>query len=141
MASIVLGAAGSAVASAAGVPFAKALGSRFGQSIGHNIDSLLLSPAHKLRALNGPRLADLGVQTSTYGKMILIVYGSMRIAGNIIWSLPIREITTTSTSSAGGVGKGGGGKVSQTSTTYSYSVTMAVGICVGPINELLRVSA
>lgn len=141
MASIVLGVVGSAVTSATGAPFFKVLGSRFGQSIGNRIDNLLLSPTRKLRPLNGPRLADLGVQTSTYGKMIPVVYGSMRIAGNIIWSLPIKETITTSTSSAGGIGKGGGGKVSQTSTTYSYSVTLAIGICAGPIDEVLRIWA
>lgn len=139
MASIVLsaaGAAGSALGAATGLPFASAIGAQLGRSLAGS-----LLPGRKLRPLNGPRLADLGVQTSTYGKMIPVVYGMMRIAGNIIWSMPIKETTTTTTSSAGGVGKGGGGKVSQTSTTYSYSITLALGICEGPIDEVLRIWA
>ena len=38
-----------------------ALGARFGQFLGRSVDSELLSPSRKLRPLNGPRLADLGV--------------------------------------------------------------------------------
>lgn len=141
MASIILGAAGSAIGAAAGVPFGAAIGARFGQTIGRILDNTLLVPTRKLRPVSGPRLADLGVQTSTYGKMIPIVYGNVRIAGNIIWSLPIKETVTTTTSSSGGGGKGGGGKISQTSTTYSYSITLAIGICEGEIDQIVRVWA
>lgn len=141
MASIVLSAAGSALGAATGLPFASAIGARLGQSLGGSLDNKFFNTTRTLKPLNGPRLADLGVQTSTYGKMIPIVYGSMRIAGNIIWSMPIKETATTTTSSAGGGGKGGGGKVSQTSTTYSYSVTLAVAICEGPVDQVLRVWA
>jgi len=141
MASIVLSATGSAIGAATGLPFASTLGASLGRVIGTSIDNNLLGSVKQLRPLNGPRLANLGVQTSTYGKMIPVVYGSMRIGGNIIWSQPILETATTTTSTAGGGGKGGGGKVSQTSTTYSYSITLAIGICEGPVNSVLRIWA
>ncbi|MDE3017016.1 MAG: glycoside hydrolase TIM-barrel-like domain-containing protein, partial [Pseudomonadota bacterium] len=141
MASIVLGAAGTAAGAATGVPFASAFGGGIGRALGGVLGSALLMPARKLRPLNGPRLASLGVQSSTYGKMIPIVYGMLRIGGNIIWSQPITETVTTTTSSAGGIGKGGGGKVTQTATTYSYSVTLAIGICEGPVDDVLRIWA
>lgn len=105
-----------------------------------NVVDQALTPAKKLRPLQGPRLAELGVQTSTYGKMIPVVYGMVRVAGNIIWSMPIKETVSSSTSSAGG-GKGGGGRVSQTTTTYSYSATLAIAICEGGIDEILRIWA
>lgn len=139
MASIVLSAAGSAVGAAVGGPFGAYVGGRLGQSLGSRIDSGFL-PGAKLSGLHGPRLAELGVQSSTYGRMIPVVYGHMRIAGNIIWSLPIRETATTSSSSAGGGGKGGG-RVTQSATRYSYSVTLAIGICEGPVDEVTRVWA
>src|SRR5580704_15279150 len=121
MASIVLSSVGSAIGeNYGGVPGAY-IGSQIGRIIGTEIDNSILKLSGNLPPLNGPRLADLGVQTSTYGKMIPIVYGMMRIGGNIIWSEPIQETATTTTSTAGG--KGGGGKVSQTSPTYSYSIT------------------
>lgn len=139
MASIVLSTIGSAVGSYVGGPPGAFIGSQIGRSIGMTIDNAIL-PGKSLRPLNGPRLADLGVQTSTYGRMIPIVYGTMRIGGNIIWSRNIAETVSTTTSSAGG-GKGGGGKVSQTTTTYSYSVTLAIAICEGPVDQVLRVWA
>ena len=141
MASIVLGAAGSALGAASGLPFGSALGAGLGRALGGAIDNSLFGSTKQLRPLNGPRLANLAVQSSTYGKMIPVVYGSMRLGGNIIWSQPIKETATTTTSTAGGGGKGGGGKVSQTSTTYSYSVTLAIAICEGPIDDVLRVWA
>ncbi len=139
MASIILSAAGSAVGAATGIPMGAGIGARFGQTIGRIADSTFLSPTVKLRGRHGARLTDLGVQTSTYGKMIPIVYGTVRIGGNIIWSRPISEAASTSTSTAGG--KGGGGKVTQSSTSYSYSVTLAIAICEGEINEVLRIWA
>jgi hypothetical protein len=137
MASIILSAAGTALGAATGIPHGAALGARFGQAIGRMVDTSLLTPSRTLRPLQGPRLADLGVQSSTYGKMIPILYGMVRIGGNIIWSRPIKETVTTSTSSAGG--KGGGGKVKQSSTSYSYSITLAIGICEGALEDVLRI--
>src|SRR5271170_7543068 len=134
MASIVLGAVGAAVGAETGLPFGSLVGKLAGEVLGD-----FLTPARKLRPLNGPRLADLGVQTSTYGKMIPVVYGMMRIGGNIIWSQPIQETTTTTTQTAGG--KGGGGKVSQKQTTYSYYITLAIGICEGPLDAVPRIWA
>lgn len=140
MASIVLSAAGTVIGAAVGGPIGAAIGSRIGQAVGRSIDSNFLSSSTKFTT-RGPRLADLGVQTSTYGKMIPITYSSVRIGGNIIWSRPIKETVSTSTSSAGGGGKGGGGRISQSTTTYSYSVSIALGICEGKIDDVLRIWA
>ncbi len=138
MASIVLGAVGSARRRGYRACRSAAIGGKLGRDIGGVIDNAC-SPARQLRPLNGPRLANLAVQTSTYGKMIPVVYGMMRLGGNIIWSQPIQETATTTTSTAGG--KGGGGKVSQTATNYSYSITLAIGICEGPVDAVLRIWA
>ncbi|MEK6745499.1 MAG: glycoside hydrolase TIM-barrel-like domain-containing protein [Pseudomonadota bacterium] len=138
MASIILGAAGSAAGAATGLPFGARIGSIAGKLAGGIIDSKMRSS--KLSSIHGSRLADLAVQSSAYGKMIPIVYGMVRIGGNIIWSQPITETIVTTTSSAGGGGKGGG-KVSQTSSSYSYSVTMAVAVCEGEVSNILRIWA
>lgn len=140
MASIILSAAGSSAASALGVPFLEPLFSRIGSSLGQSIDSRLMG-TQKLKERHGPRLGDLAVQTSTYGKMVPIVYGAMRLGGNIIWSRPIKEVATPTTSSVGGGKGGGGGRVSQSTTTYNYFVSVAVAICEGPIDSVLRIWA
>lgn len=137
MASIVLGSAGAVIGGS--VPFVGPLiGAAVGRAIGGAIDDAVFG----VPAINreGPRLADLSVQVSTYGKMIPLVYGTVRIAGNVIWSRPIKETKVTTTSSSGG-GKGGSGRVDTNTTTYSYSVTLAIALCEGPINEIVRVWA
>jgi hypothetical protein len=133
MASIVLGAAGSAVGGSLG---SSVIGAALGRALGGALDGALFGSGGVTR--EGPRLEELSVQTSTYGKMIPLVYGSARIAGNIIWARPIKEVAETTETSAGG--KGGGG-VTSSSTTYSYYASLAIAICEGEVDEVLRVWA
>lgn len=135
MTSIVLGTAGAAVGGTFGGPIGLAIGYTLGSYTGQRIEGLLQRGGRK--STGGRKLADLLVQTSTYGRMIPVVYGSSRIAGNVIWSLPIKESTTTS--KQGGKGAGNG-KVSST-TRYSYSITLAIALCEGVIDEVVRVWA
>jgi hypothetical protein len=128
------------------------LGGPSGAILGANLGSMAASTFFpktqrvQLPTQEGPRLADLRAQTSTYGNMIPKVYGTMRLAGNAIWATDIKEVksekTTTQTSSGGGKG-GGGGKTttSQTTVTYEYFCTLAIAICEGPIDEVIRVWA
>lgn len=137
MASIVLSAVGQAVGTAVGGPIGGQIGAMAGARIGGAIDSKGSRKHH----YEGARLENLAVQTSTYGRMIPIVYGTVRISGNVIWARPIREIaTTTQVTSSGGKG-GGAQRQSTTSTSYSYYVTLAIAMCEGEINRLDRVWA
>lgn len=115
-----------------------AIGSAFGYtSIGWTIGGMLGNALMggpddvTLPAQFGPRLSDLKVQTSTYGNVIPRGYGTVRIAGNIIWAAPLTEHATTVTVSSGGGGKGGGGGggATQSQTTYSYTADCAIAIC------------
>ncbi len=128
------------------------LGGPAGSMIGANIGSLAAtgfakSQRVKLPTQEGPRLAELRAQVSTYGNVIPRVYGTMRLAGNVIWSTDIKEVRSEHTThqSVGG-GKGGGGgrgrsTVSQTTVSYHYYITLAIAICEGPIDEVIRVWA
>ncbi len=143
MASVILGAAASAAVGSIGLTGIGATLAAVGAKaaagvIGAGIDNALFG-ASSGRAREGARLADLLVQTSTYGKMIPLVYGNARIAGNVIWSRPIKELAITTTTSQGG--KGGGGGVSSSSTEFSYYVTLAIAVCEGPVSEIQRVWA
>lgn len=139
MASIVLGTVGSSLGGAVSGSVGAAIGAGIGRYIGASLDHAVFGSG-ALPSIEGPRLPDLAVQTSTYGRMIPLVYGMVRMSGNIIWSRPIREQATRTTHSTGG-GKGGGGGSTQTTTTYSYSVSLAIAICEGPIDGVLRVWA
>lgn len=124
-----------------GQPFAVAL-QVASQTAGKLVDSKLFGGSGKTSGVTGPQLSDLSVQTSTYGKMIPVLYGESRIAGNVIWARPMKEIaTTTTTSSGGGKGGGGGSSAKQSRTDFSYFTTMAIAICEGEIDEILRVWA
>lgn len=138
MASIILSTVGATVGSSVFGPLVgAAIGRSLGGAVGGFVDDAIFgSPGGGSR--EGPRLSDLSVQVSTYGKMVPLVYGSVRIAGNVIWSRPIKETATTSTSSSGGGKGGGGGGSKTTTTTYSYSVTLAIAICEGEVTNILR---
>src|SRR5271170_5398783 len=129
MAILALGLAGAALSSAVG------LGASAGWLGGVILGNLLFG--QKGPKQEGPRLADLSVQSSTYGQAISIVYGTMRFAGNVIWSTSLQE-TRHVQHESGGKGGGGGGA---TQTSYTYSVSFAVGLCVGPVSTVRRVWA
>lgn len=71
----------------------------------------------------GPRLADLSVQTSTYGQPIPRVYGTVALTGNVIWVEGGRIKETVRKKKVGG--KGGS---TATQKTYHYSATFAVAL-------------
>jgi len=140
MASIVLSAVGMAVGAAVGGPAGAAVGAQIGRMAGAAVGGGRGGRRHHLE---GARIEELAVQTSAYGRMIPQVFGSVRIAGNVIWSQPIKEVATTTTIRSGG-GKGGGGGSSArttTETTYQYSVTLAIAVAEGAINRIERVWA
>lgn len=138
MASILLASAGGSIGSSLGLGSIGAFaGKIIGSQIGGLIDNQIFG-ARRLPDQQGTRLENLAVQTSTYGKAIPQVFGSMRLAGNIIWSQPIKETATTTTQSGG---KGGGGRVEQKQTSYAYSVSLAIAICAGEIDNVIRVWA
>jgi GTA TIM-barrel-like domain/Putative phage tail protein len=134
MASIILSAAGAAIGSTIPVigPF---IGASIGQTLGAQLGSVIddaIFGKDTVR-VEGPRLEDLAVQASTYGKNIPIIYGNMRLAGNIIWADAIKETSSTSNRNNG---------TSRVSTTnYHYSVSLAIALCEGEITAIERMWA
>jgi hypothetical protein len=145
MATLVFAAAGAAVGSSIGGTLlgvsAASIGMGLGQFAGSMIDSTLFGSKTKLPDVVGQRLETLKVQISTYGKTIPHIYGYNRLAGNVIWALDIKEKEVRSTVSGGGGKGGGGGGVSQTSISYEYFATLAIAICEGEVDEIIRVWA
>jgi hypothetical protein len=116
------------------------IGSQIGAFAGSYIDNALFSASGQKRSVEGPRLSDLHITSSTEGAPIPRLYGRARLGGQIIWSDEIRE--TISTSRSGGSGKGAprSGPVTET-TEYSYSATFAVGLAEGVISGIGRIWA
>ncbi len=102
--------------------------------LGHYVDNRLFNSKNH-HFSEGFRLNDLSIQTATYGKYIPLLFGKMKICGNIIWSTPIQENPVKITSKVGG----GGSKTKHTHTKYLYSVSLAIAVCKGEISNINRI--
>lgn len=114
------------VLSAAGTALAGPVGGAIGALIGQQADNLLFAPKPR----QGPRLGELAVQTSSYGSAIPKIFGIMRVAGTVIWSTDIRESRSSS-----------GGKGQSKTISYSYSASFAVALSGRPIRDVRRIWA
>lgn len=120
MATMVLTVAGGLI----GGPF----GAQLGGLIGGAIDrQLLFKPATR----EGARLADLRVQTSSYGTAIPQLFGTIRVAGCVIWATDLIEHRATQS----------GGKGQPSTTSYSYTASFAVALSSRPIVQVGRIWA
>jgi len=102
-----------------------------GAQIGWMLGSAL---APKSESMDQNKLGDLRIQTSQYNVPLPLVYGKMRVAGNIIWAA---DKETYSIEAEGG--KGGG--VSSAASGTGYYLSMAIAICQGPIKGISKVWA
>jgi hypothetical protein len=92
------------------------IGQFLGGVIGSLVDNMLFPQTQK-----GPRLNDLKVQASTYGRVMPISFGpENRMTGNVAWSTGLLE---TQNKSGGGLL---GGKGGPTVTTFTYRASVAV---------------
>ncbi|MFA5990258.1 MAG: phage tail protein [Sphingomonas sp.] len=120
MASLILTAVGSAIAG----PIGGAIGAIAGQAVDQRF---LFKP----KGRQGPRLTELAVQTSSYGAPIPKLFGTLRVAGTVIWSTDLIESRT----------KNGGAKGQPSVTTYSYSASFAVLLSARKIRGVRRIWA
>jgi len=89
------------------------VGGIVGSFIGAQIDSSLLGGGRRREV---GRTANLAVQSSAYGEAIPRLFGTMRVAGNLVWTAGIDEHSTSS----------GGGKRGSATASYAYSASFAV---------------
>lgn len=87
MATLALSLGGALAGSLIGGP----IGGRIGFLAGQFLGNALFGNADD-RVVEGPRLTDLSVTASSYGRPIPIAYGANRIGGNVIWSQASRSI-------------------------------------------------
>lgn len=78
------------------------------------------------------RQTTIQVQQSSYGQPIPVVYGTKRIAGNLVWFANFQANSHSTTSG----GKGGG---SATNTDYTYTASAILALCEGPIPGIGKV--
>ncbi|MFT3726326.1 MAG: glycoside hydrolase/phage tail family protein [Terricaulis sp.] len=130
MAQLVLSTVGRAVGGQFGA-IGETLGRIAGAALGAQIDQRIFGGVTRSE---GPRLTDLHVQASTEGASIPVVFGRVRIAGQVIWAARFKEHSETH-----GNGGGKGGAPRSKNTSYAYSLSFAVGLCEGKIARIGRV--
>jgi hypothetical protein len=81
---------------------------------------------------------DIKFATNKFGIPIPEVLGTIKLAGNYIWTGEQRSEAIKSKSSSGGKGGGGGGS-SSTIVGYKYYMHFALGICLGPVDKLCTI--
>ena len=136
MATLVL----SAVGAAAGAGFGGSvlglsgmvIGRAIGATVGRVIDERLMGSGSQ--SVEVGRIDRLRLTGAHEGAPLPLVWGRVRLGGQVIWASDFLETATTS---------GGGGKIVRKPkvTEYSYSVSLAVALCEGPILGIGRIWA
>ncbi len=120
MATLVLTAVGTAI----GGPIGGAIGGLIGNMADH---AILFRP----KGRQGARLNELQVQTSSYGTQVPRLFGTMRVAGTVIWASDLKESSSRS----------GGGKGRASVTSYAYSASFAVALSARGVRGVRRIWA
>ncbi|KQT54243.1 hypothetical protein ASG43_01030 [Aureimonas sp. Leaf454] len=135
MATLLLQAAGGFVGGLLGGPTGAMAGRALGALGGAAIDNRFFGPGPQ--RVQGPRLGASRFLDADEGAGIARLYGTARVAGQVIWATRFEERSQTQRSG----GKGGGSGPRTETTTYSYFGHVAIGLCEGPIAGLRRIWA
>lgn len=89
-------------------------------------------------------VSGLQLQSSTQGLPVQLVYGTTRVAPNLIWYgdfVATQQQSAAGSGGKGGVGGGGGGKGGGGGGGYVYQTAVAMALCEGPIRGVGSVYA
>ena len=114
-----------------GGPMGAVVGASIGMGVGGYIDPL----TPDIPAVGAP-VQDLQITTNEIGLPIPDCLGTVKLGGNLLWFGGERSEAITQ--EVGGGGKGGGDTQTQT-TGYRYYMSWAMGICAGPVDEILTI--
>lgn len=138
--SLAMGVAGGIIGGIVGGPAGAGFGWKAAM-MGFSIGSILGSALFPNRAdtesspLGSSHVTGINVSTSSYGSVIKVVYGTVKIGGNLIWYDNFQTVPHYTTTEQQG-GKGGGESPSTTTVTYTYTISLAYGICMGTADVL-----
>ena len=95
MATLVLGAIGSAIGGSFGGAIlgfsGAAIGGFIGSTVGSVVDSWIVGSMMPNQRIEGVRLESLRVTSSSEGAAIPRIFGRMRVGGNLIWATDFTE--------------------------------------------------
>lgn len=90
------------------------------------------------------KLNDLRVSSSTFGRGIPLVYGTMRVTGNMFWSTDFRVDHYYMTNKGKRVTGAKGAKLEKkgkAQEVWDYYANFAMGLCAGPVESVIRIWA
>lgn len=108
------------------------IGGSIGFLAGSVLGNILFPPPPIIN--EGPRMGDLTISSSAYGAAIPWVWGTTRVAGNMIWSSGIREQENRER-------VGGKGGPAQYNVTYTYFSSFAIAFAATRADRVLRIWA
>ena len=129
------------VGAAIGLYFGGPAGASLGFSLGSLVGGAIFGPEDVANVI-GPRLNDLGVASSSYGKGWPIVYGAIRVPGNMLWGKDVIEVQREEE-----IGRGpkryifAGPSKAIKRTVFEYFGQFAMGFSEGPVQSICRVWA
>ena len=165
MATIVLSAVGASLGGSIGGSVlglsSAALGRFAGAALGKSIDASIESGRRRraeqsvmgqgAEVIEAGRVERLRLTGAGEGDPATMVYGRMRVAGQVIWATQFLETVTVVPGEGGGSSGGGGGwggkgapapQPSGPAThRYSYSISLAIALCEGEISGIGRIWA
>jgi hypothetical protein len=114
-------------------------GAALGFALGNTLGSVIYGTRKADMGLDGPRLGDNTVQSSTFGATIPKVYGRWRLAGNLIWTTGIFDKANPPVDANETSGKGGG--LGHRENDPVFVASLAIALAEGPILGIVRVWA
>jgi hypothetical protein len=134
MGQIIGGVAGAVVGYYIGGPTGAIMGASIGAGLGGIVDPLEAD----VPSSGQPDIANLDLTPAQEGAVISDFLGTTKTAGNIFWYGEGHVEDVTEKQESGGKG---GGSSKEVVTGYEYFLSWAVGLAVGPIDELYTVFA
>jgi len=125
MATLALSVAGAGLGSLTGI------GASTGWMLGSTLGRLLTSDNRQAPA----GIQDLKISGASYGSVIPTLYGTMRLAGTVIWAGALRRQTSRSS------GGKGGAAVPSGPVRTNYFTSFAIAFARGPVDGLLKIWA
>jgi len=126
---------GFAIGGPAGAQFGFVVGAMAGRMIENEVSDV--NDSFTTESLGGIDLTSVNI-----GKMQPLIWGTDRVAGNIIWNSPRVSIETrTEGTAAGGKGGFGGPSAQPATSSITYRIDLAIGISGRPIESVKRIWA
>lgn len=129
---------GGAIGGAYGGGILSTVGRFAGRKLGNYLEKSMIEPDEYY--IHHGCLSNMYLESLAEGRPIPIAFGRVKLAGNMIWALPLKEVRSETSSKT----KHPGTNIAKTiyhDSKYKYFASFALAICKGEISDIGRVWA